>query len=272
MDRCGKTVWSTIGHFHHAVTFNKDDSTIWTFGPGDMMQLDPDTGHVLREISLNQLFEENPETTIFSVRRHLANGGWHYDPIHKNDIEALPQAYASQFPEFNAGDLVVSHRSSNLIFVFDPESLKIKWWRSGQTRRQHDADWQGDGSISVFDNNLRDTGLSAIQGKSNDGEDSRFSKIWKIKPGNYEAKILYDGSKDNMYSGERSKHQILPNGNILITSAHQGRVIEVTADGRTVFEFLNTYDEKQNLIVSEAIWLPLGFFDVKPGNWQQCSQ
>jgi len=54
---------------------------------------------------------------------------------------------------------------------------------------------------------------------------------------------------------------MLPNGNVLISSPHQGRILEVNAAGETVFEFLNTYDEKEMLIVSEAKWFPLDYFN-----------
>ena len=68
-------------------------------------------------------------------------------------------------------------------------------------------------------------------------------------------------SLDDFYSGARGVHQVLPNGNILISSPHQGRVLEVDSDGETVFEFLNTYDERENLIISEARWFPADYFE-----------
>ena len=270
MDRCGRYTWSTLGHFHHAITLDSDDGSIWSFGSEDMMQLDPNSGAVLNTISLTDVRQANPDLSIFSPRRDLGNGKWHYDPIHKNDIESLSGDHAQNFRDFNQGDLLVSHRATNLLFVFDPDTLEVKWWRAGQTRRQHDPDWQDTGVITVFDNNLRENYAENWDGYLPDGERERYSKIWEINPGNFSAKIIYDGEVDNMYSGERSKHQVLPNGNILITSAHEGRVLEVTPDGQTVFEFLNTYDDEQNLILSEAIWLPPDYFSEDLSDTSAC--
>ncbi len=272
LDRCGRYIWTTPGRFHHVIDFNQDDGTIWTFGAGDMMQLDPETGTVLRSITLGELHSANPGLSLFSVRRDLSNGVWHYDPIHKNDIESLSGADALNYPLFEQGDLLVSHRATNLLFVFDPDTLKVKWWRAGQTRRQHDPDWQADGSITVFDNNLRENYGDNWDGYLPDDDTVRYSRIWKIQPEQFSAEIIYDGKLDNMYSGERSKHQVLPNGNILITSAHQGRILEVTPEGNTVYEFLNRYDDKQNLILSEAKWLPGNYFDVDFSDRSQCNE
>ncbi len=271
MDRCGRYTWSTLGHFHHAITLDKDSGSIWSFGSEDMMNLDPETGEVLQTISLTDVRLANPELSIFSPRRDLRHGKWHYDPIHKNDIEALSGDDAVSFPNFSAGDLLVSHRATNLVFVFSPTTLKVKWWRAGQTRRQHDPDWQSGGVFTVFDNNLLENYAEDWDGYLPDGNEGRYSRIWEINPDDFSAEIIYDGKRDNMYSGERSKHQLLPNGNFLVTSAHQGRVLEVTSQGETVFEFLNTYDDEQNLILSEAIWLPMDYFDDSFANAPECN-
>jgi hypothetical protein len=249
MDSCGRYIWTTPGIFHHSITLDRDSGTIWTFGAQDMMELDPASGEILRTISLNDIHMANPSLSLFTPRRNLRDGIWNYDPIHKNDIESLASATDADWSMFEPGDLLVSHRATNLLFVFDPDTLDISWWRAGQTRRQHDPDWQQDGSFT---------------------DRVRYSRIWKFVPRDNSAEIIYDGELDNMYSGERSKHQVLPNGNILLTSSHQGRILEVTPEGRSVFEFLNRYDQDQNLILSEAKWLPLDFFDIDFDDAARC--
>ena len=43
---------------------------------------------------------------------------------------------------------------------------------------------------------------------------------------------------------------------------HQGRVLEVNDKGETVFEFVNTYDDAETLIMSEVRWFPEDYFSV----------
>ena len=259
IDFCGRFQWSALGAYHHVVSLDKEDNTLWAFGPGDTMQLDLANGEVLREISLQDIHNANPDVSIFTPRRRISAGQWLADPIHKNDLEPLPSEMAAAFPQFEPGDLLITHRSTNLIFVMDPDDLKVKWWRSGIVRRPHDADWQPDGTISIYDNNMREP-VEGNDGAMDDLNVTRYSKIVSIDPKTYESWVAYDGARDNFYSGARGMHQVLPNGNILITSPHQGRIIEVDSKGDTVFEFLNTYDDKEMLILSEVRWLPEDYF------------
>ena len=77
--------------------------------------------------------------------------------------------------------------------------------------------------------------------------------------------VIFDGTDENLYTRNSGNHQMLPNGNILMTVSQQGRVVEVTPDGEVAFEFLNTYDADEDtaLPVMECIYLPEGFFDFK---------
>ena len=160
------------------------------------------------------------------------------------------------FPQFNPGDLLISARSLNLIFVLDPSSQKIKWWRSGGWRRQHDPDWNATGTITLYNNNMH----------------RQVSSIVEVNPTLYTQHELFDGSQGQFYSWMRGKHQLLPNGHLLITSPQQGRIFEVNQKGEIVFEFLNVYEQthKVNLLVSEGKWLDPNYFDFDPLHPPSC--
>ena len=134
-------------------------------------------------------------------------------------------------------------------FVVDPDSLKVKWWRMGPWRRQHDPDWQQDGRITVYDNNMHRSP----------------SRIVAISPQTFRTEILANGTDLDFYSWNRGQHQITPGGNLLITIPNQGRVIELDQDGEIVLEFLNSFDQgsNENLLVSEALYLPEDFFEFE---------
>ncbi|MDA3894761.1 MAG: aryl-sulfate sulfotransferase [Desulfobacteraceae bacterium] len=267
IDFCSHAQWIKLGKFNHVISKGTEDGTIWAMDKANFIhQLDTSKGESRQVIQIEDVIEANPDIDVLGIRRNYLEGKWLDDPWHFNDIEPLPLLYQNVFPQFNPGDLLLSMRSINALMVLDPETKKIKWWRLGACSRQHDPDWQPDGSITVYDNQMRD------KNNINFGNE-KFSRIIKINVDNYKTDVLYDGKHDNFYSNIRGKHQILPNGNILITSSMQGRVLIVNPEGETVYEFLNTYDKKGNvLVLSEAIWLPKNFFNFNIDKDRRCEQ
>ena len=59
---------------------------------------------------------------------------------------------AHLYPEFEAGDMLISLRELNLVVVVRPSTRRIIWWRYGLTSAQHDATFVA-GHVEVFDNN-----------------------------------------------------------------------------------------------------------------------
>jgi hypothetical protein len=220
-----------------------------------IQRLRVEDGEVRGTFSLRDVMEANPGIDIFGVHQIDYDWGgsdWETDPFHLNDVEPLPAALAPAFPGFEAGDLLLSPRSLNLVAVVDPETLRIKWYDFGRMRRQHDPDWQPDGTITVFDNSMH----------------RPPSRILRIRPGHGSApettvETIVNGADHGFYSAIRGKHQVLGNGDVLVTSSQQGRVFEVDGDGSVRFEFLNTYrgDFSTRFAVSEAIRLPLDHFE-----------
>ena len=52
----------------------------------------------------------------------------------------------------------------------------------------------------------------------------------------------------------------LENGNLLLTVASSGRVLEVSANGELVLEYQNVFDQTRNGVVSMAVLVPEDFF------------
>lgn len=261
-DYCGNIIWRIKGGFHHSIAFDEKD-TIWTWGNqlgykpyGDnIMQIDCKTGTVLKKFHLNQVMESNPDIDIFGVMQEDYAGGskWIKDEAggrwHANDVEALSEDLADFYPQFKAGDLLISLRAPDLVCVLDPDSYKVKWWRQGLTRRQHDPDWNSRGSITIFNNNMH----------------KGYSSIVDIDPSTFKFKKLVDGEKYEFYSWIQGKHQAMPNGGFLISSPQQGRVFEIDQNGKITFEFINIYGENNAfLAISEAIFIPLDYFKELP--------
>jgi hypothetical protein len=256
-DACGAPVWALLGPFHHAVTLEDNEEFVWTLTDTSLVKVAAATGMVAKEITIFDIIEANPTIDILEIRKQDDDdlGGnsrdteeyWLGDPLHLNDVDPLPEAMAAAYPGFRAGDLLVSSRSLNLVFIVDPESLEVKWWRIGATKRQHDPDWAPTGDISVFDNRM-----------SRD-----YSRIVRIALDSFRTEVVLDGREFDLYTRIRGKHQFMANGNLLVTSSQEGRVLEVDAAGNMVLEILNTKpgSDDTSYVLSEAMWLPLETYD-----------
>ena len=275
---CGERIWSVAGDFHHAVALEDDEQYVWALNDPDitpdieeiakmlerrelseLIKIDASNGDIVKRISMEEIILANPNIDILEVRHsdddlhgtdsRSVSTYWLPDPFHLNDVEPLPEKLAAMFKGFEAGDLLISARSLNLIFVIDPDTLKVKWWRMGATKRQHDPDWGRNGRITAFDNRM--------------GRD--YSRIVSIHPESLDTEVLYDGEKNNFYTRIRGKHQITDKGGLLITSPQQGRVFEVDASGEEVLEIINTVPslENFNYVLSQAIWISGDEFKLK---------
>lgn len=247
LDVCSRVLWTRSGLYHHVVSPTEDHSAFWTFGGQQhelhptLLLIDAATGTTVREINMADVERANPGTLIFNLTRQKDTP----NATHPNDIEPLPSALADAYPDFSAGDLLLSYHTTNLVFVLDPESLKIKWWYVGAGDGQHDPDWREDGTISLFNNNYRVFWRGA----------KPVSTIVEIDPVANAHRILVDGGSYDFYSSINGHHQMTPNGTVIITSSTQGRIFEVDLDSNEpVFEFVNAYDwdEGRTLHLSES--------------------
>ncbi len=260
VDACSNVVWSRPGSFHHAVSAT-DDGHFWSFqGRQDdfdhkLVKIAVDSGEIIQTIDMQEARELNEFIHIFDLQKRP--GPEKADISHGNDIEALSAEMSKYFPQFASGDLLISYRTQNLVFVLDPDDLKIKWWRIGAWDRQHDPDWETDGSIVVFSNNTRTA--------------RRHSDIVAIDPVTLQHRVLVNGTDMDFYSSINGQHAATPYGTRMITSTTQGWAFEVDRANNIVFSFVNNYEEdsRDSLNVAEALRFDDDYFSVD--FWNQCT-
>lgn len=255
LDACGKPMWISRGDYNHVISKDAEGNLVTWRDDNTIVWLDAATGKAVKQLSLQQTIipAGDDQLGMFSLLSHPESefGPPQYlsDPFHPNDVEPLKAAMASAFPEFAPGDLLISLRGPGLVAVIDPNTGRVKWWQNGPWFKQHDPDFEPDGKISVYDNH----------------PSSGASRIMTVDPKTHETRVIFRGSKQvPFYSWERGKHQILENGNILITEPQHGRVFEVDPKGQLVWEREMVWDSKTNLIVTEARHLPPAFYAGGP--------
>lgn len=291
LSRCNKVLWTLAAPMHHSVEKSErggywipgrrylDARQEQLFHPfmyddrnrkydDDLILRVSEDGEIVEQKSVMEaLYENGLEATLTAVgTSFLKNkkGYWKQEFVHVNKIGELPAAIAGAFPQFEAGDLILSLRGYNLLFVIDPDDWRVKWRQTGPWIRQHDPEFLSNGRISVFNNDAYwfELGPDFRQ----DVTAEKVTNIMEVDPNTGETEIVFGRRPgQEMLSVLRGKQDPTPEGGLFITEAQSGRIIEVDADGEIVWQYVNRYDEEHILKVGEARLYDSKYFDVD--NW-----
>jgi len=167
------------------------------------------------------------------------------DITHTNDVEPLSPSLADEYPLFGVGDLLVSVRNLGLVLVVDPDTWSVKWHTADPFIMQHDPDFLGNGWIGIFDNARDFTFRGSMLGGS---------RIVAIQPHTDSVDVRFPTKQSEpFYTASQGKWQQLDNGNMLLTESRAGRIVEVTPNGETVWEWIHApYDENHVPNVTEG--------------------
>ena len=245
LDRNSKPIWTYDANAHHDFSIG-DDGTIYVLTqdirtaavPGweqlrtpvleEFIALVSPEGRELKRISLLNALVGTPFLRAKAVIG--ANG----DMIHSNTVHPVSEGFAAQHNGFSAGDLMVCLRNLNLVAVVSPRTGKVVWATTGPWHFPHDPDPLDNGRIMIFDN--------VFAGGLTGG-----SRIVEFDPAKGRVTWTYGGNDSQaLRSDVRATSQLLPNGNVLICESDYGRILEVTRDGRVVWEYINPVRGSEN--------------------------
>lgn len=137
---------------------------------------------------------------------------------HANSISLAPN-----------GDWLVSLRNVSTVIQINPRSGKQRWRWNGVTSHQHDVNYSGDQTISIFDNGLHRRGID-------------FSRVIEIDAKSKEIVWEYtDNPPFSFFTVMGGSARVLPNGNVLICETSKGQFFEVTRDKKVVWEYINPF-------------------------------
>jgi hypothetical protein len=142
------------------------------------------------------------------------------DVLHTNTVKVLRRAMAPAFPQFRAGQLLVSPRHLDALVVLDPETEKVVWAARGPWRAQHDPSFLANGHLLLFDN------MGSPHG----------SRVLEYDPQTQAFPWSYPGESGTpFFSRVRGMCQRLANGNTLIVNSDGGEAFEVTPSHEVVW-------------------------------------
>ncbi len=241
VDKYSKKIWAYGGHAHHEFAIG-GDGRVYALtqrlrrSEGDEQLFQTNGGSPLIEDLLTILSPDGVELQTFSILDALVASPYFRpllchtpstgDVLHCNGIDVIDEQFASQHEGISAGDLLVSLRNLSLLIVVHPASESIVWATTGPWNHPHDADPLANGNIMIFNNFV----AHGIECKS---------AVIEFDPRTRRTVWSYEGRAESpLRSDIRSCQQSLDNGNVLITASDQGRIIEITRDGKIVWEYV----------------------------------
>ena len=212
-----------------------------------IIEVNPE-GEIVWEWRTSQHFDEFGFGTEAKEMISKRGGDW----AHTNSVQSLPGNTLGD-SQFQQGNILVSQRETNVIFIIDKTSGQIVWKigpDDNLTIGQHDAKMIPEGlpgasNILVFDN-------GGVAGYPQQGR--LYSRVIEID--SISKKIVWEYHANesgniliSFFSAFISGEQRLPNGNTLIVEGLTGRFFEVTVDGEIVWEYIKPFfkENKSNI-------------------------
>ena len=156
------------------------------------------------------------------------------DPTHINSIHELPTNpwFEAGDERFRPGNILISARHLNTVFIVDKESKEVVWKYSAGLDYQHEASMipagaEGAGHILLFNNGRHNLYRY------------RRSLVQAINP--IEKEVAWEYGSDSFFSSVAGTVQRLPGGTLAVNSSHGGRVFEITKKGQIVWEWVPSY-------------------------------
>jgi len=157
IDACGNTVWVIARHFHHSIEIDSNRNIVTCIVADAQI---PETIYPIRDDGIAIVSLEGDILKEYSITESLLNNGYsglvygvglfEEDRIHLNDAQPILKPSV----DADVGDIALSIRNLSTVTLFSPHQGEIKWLKTGPWLNQHDISQSGDGSYSIFGNDI----------------------------------------------------------------------------------------------------------------------
>lgn len=225
IDSVGRVMWSNADSAHHSIELGNAND-IWVassaksstnltvdknvvFSDDAICNIDIATGKTMYKKSVGDILIENGYAYL------LALGTMEPDPIHLNDVQ--PALYSSPFWE--KGDLLISMRNRNTVFLYRPGTNKIIWLKTGPWANQHDVNFIGNNKILVFGNDVvrKKNEMFLLNGMNN-------AYVFDFETGIVSTPYTSLFKNEEIKTKTEGRCNILDNNDIFVDETDNGRV------------------------------------------------
>jgi len=271
MDKDSHILWQIEGQFHHEIDLGADgniyalDYELRDHYPiidhhkkepvkflADVIVKVSQDGKILDTISVPDAFVDTPyDFYLYSFDLDVPTvqeftfpykDTHAFDPEHTNSVQYLDGRLASRLPFAQNGDLLISMRGPSLLAVLRPSTGKIVWAAKGAWHHQHNVRLLSSGVIRMFDNE----GASMFV----DDDEGKIKKVYKSRildynPVTAQTSVRFFAPEyHDTWSFWRGGHYEMEDGSLLVTSTAQSRVLQISPEGKIVWELRGIGDRE----------------------------
>jgi len=236
---CGDVVWVINRHFHHSIEVDHLGNIVSPIvmegqNSGAVLPIRDDgfaivslNGQIIDEYSITDILLKNGyRSLIYGV------GTFEKDRLHLNDAQPVLR----DFGMAKIGDIALSCRNLSTVALFQPQSGKIAWLKTGPWLYQHDINQLEDGRYSIFGNDV----VREAETKYVFVEKSK-SDVYVFNPLNNNVTRPYSDmmAEEQIATETGGRSKILANGDVYIEESDYSRLIRISQN--TVrWEYVNS--------------------------------
>lgn len=255
IDACSEIEWIADGRFHHSLERDLDGNFIVpiTFEDARDYPMMPlpfrDDGYAIVSPA-GEILETRSLTDILYRAGYigLMHTAYPYvdDYVHLNDAEVA----GFDAPGWRRGDIVFSLRKLNALLLYRPSTEEVTWLASGPWLKQHDPDFQPDGTLAVFSNDV--VGNAPIRSLTD------HASIWFVDPATGASEQRYADTlrAQAIATPTQGLLRILDNGDAFVEETDHGRLMRISEDG-VVWSYYNA-DESDAAVLNWSRFLTAG--------------
>lgn len=233
IDKNSSYVWSNTTICHHSIEQNEDND-FWIcsynfshknekkYGLRDdeIQKISGKTGDIIFHKSVFEILMENGyNRALFFINPELTTTIENLDCSHLNEVQ--PVITDSKY--WKKGDVFISLRHQNLVFLYRPSTNKIIWSQHGPWLKQHDVVIMNDHQISIFGNNVMDARYDDVKKRLIDGSNIQYIYDFKTNKTTTAFTEFFKKSKIGTFTEGRS--QIINGKTIFVEESNHGRLL-----------------------------------------------
>ena len=197
-------------------------------------------GNIVYQKSIYSILNDNGYKYLMAI------GNFENDEFHLNEVNPAP----ADTKYWKKGDLLISLRHRNTVFLYRPATNKILWLKTGPWANQHSCTFVGDDKIMVLGNDvMRSNDYVKLLYKYNN------IYLYNFKNNTIDTPYVKMISQLGLKTYTEGRCNILPGGDVFFDETNEGKLYIFNAD-KLKMKYCERIDDKHIKMMSLVRYIP----------------